>query len=213
MERTSGPGAAPYAFYKARLYFIAPMIFLLLILALPIASGRLAPGPAGFVEMVGKAVFPYYREADLTLGTDDVARMEEYIRWGRRLKELNPALTAQEVFEAGRAIARYSGAYKLPPSLIVAIIKVESHGNIRAVSGRGARGLMQVMPWWPSALGMEGDLFSIDTNIRIGTHILAENIKRWGKKEGIQRYYRGNLPVSGERYYARVQQALLEIPG
>lgn len=213
MERAPGPRPAPYAFYRTRLYFIAPMIFVLLILAVPIASGRLVSRRAELVELVGKAIFPYYREPDLTLGTEDVSRMEEYIRWGRRLKELNPALTAQEVFESGRAIVRYSGVYKLPPSLVVAIIKVESHGNIRAVSRRGARGLMQVMPWWPSALGMEGDLFSIDTNIRIGTHILAENIRRWGKKEGIQRYYRGNLPVSGERYYVKVQQALLEVPG
>ncbi|MBI5453141.1 MAG: transglycosylase SLT domain-containing protein [Deltaproteobacteria bacterium] len=189
------------------------MIFVLLILAVPIASGRLVSRRAELVELVGKAIYPYYRGPDLALGTEDVSRMEEYMRWGRRLKELNPALTAQEVFESGRAIVRYSGAYKLPPSLVVAIIKVESHGNVRAVSRRGARGLMQVMPWWPSALGMEGDLFSIDTNIRIGTHILAENIKRWGKKEGIQRYYRGNLPVSGERYYVKVQQALLEVPG
>ncbi len=189
------------------------MIFVLLILAVPIASGRLVSRRAELVELVGKAIFPYYREPDLALGTEDVSRMEEYMRWGRRLKELNPALTAQEVFESGRAIVRYSGAYKLPPSLVVAIIKVESHGNVRAVSRRGARGLMQVMPWWPSALGMEGDLFSIDMNIRIGAHILAENIKRWGKKEGIQRYYRGNLPVSGERYYVKVQRAFLEVPG
>jgi len=129
-------------------------------------------------------------------------------RWGSLVAAMNPALTAPEAREIGRAILRYSGLHGLTPDLIVAIIRVESGGNLFAVSPRGAQGLMQVMPFWKRELGIEGTLFDIDNNIRAGSHILAGNIGRWGYKEGIVRYYRGNMPVSGERYFVKVQAAL-----
>lgn len=129
-------------------------------------------------------------------------------RWGSLVASVNPSLTEPEADEIGRAVVRYSGLYGLPPGLIVAIIRVESGADLFAVSPKGAQGLMQVMPFWKKELGIEGTLFDIDNNIRAGCHILAENIRRWGYKEGILRYYRGGLPVSGERYFVRVQAAL-----
>lgn len=129
-------------------------------------------------------------------------------QWGSLVAAMNPALSSVEAEEIGRAILRYSGFYGLPPNLIVAIIRVESGGNLFAVSPRGAQGLMQVMPFWKKELGIEGTLFGIDNNIRAGSHILSENIRRWGYKEGIVRYYRGNMPVSGEGYFVKVQAAL-----
>ena len=134
----------------------------------------------------------------------------EHFYWGSLIASMNPSLTAWEVNEIGKAVLRYSGLYELPPNLIIAIISVESRGDLFAISPRGAQGLMQVMPFWKKTLGIEGTLFDIDNNIRAGCHILADNIKRWGYKEGIARYYRGNLPVSGEKYFVKVQAATKE---
>ncbi|MBW7956300.1 MAG: lytic transglycosylase domain-containing protein [Deltaproteobacteria bacterium] len=121
---------------------------------------------------------------------------------------MNPSLTEREASEIGRAVLRYSSRYGLEPGLVAAIIKVESSANPFAVSSKGAQGLMQVMPFWKRELGVHGTLFDIDNNINVGCRILAENIRRWGFEEGIARYYRGNLPVSGEKYIVKVKAAL-----
>ncbi|WP_405233618.1 transglycosylase SLT domain-containing protein [Lentisalinibacter salinarum] len=61
----------------------------------------------------------------------------------------------------------------LPPELVLAVIDVESNFDRFAVSRAGARGLMQVMPFWLDEIGRPNDnLFHIDTNLRLGCTIL-----------------------------------------
>lgn len=132
----------------------------------------------------------------------------EYFYWGGLLARINPDLTHSQIYEIGKAVSDHSREYNLSPQLIVATIIVESGGRLDAVSPRGARGLMQVMPFWMEEFGLEGrDLFKIDTNIRVGCRILSEYIGKWGYKEGILRYYRGGLP-SDDRYYFKVQKVM-----
>ncbi|HZX22744.1 MAG TPA: transglycosylase SLT domain-containing protein [Woeseiaceae bacterium] len=62
---------------------------------------------------------------------------------------------------------------ELPPELVLAVIDVESNFDRFAVSRAGARGLMQVMPFWLDEIGRPDDnLFHIDTNLRLGCTIL-----------------------------------------
>lgn len=62
---------------------------------------------------------------------------------------------------------------ELPPALVMAVIDVESRFNRWATSSAGAVGLMQVMPFWPSKLGMQNhQLVDITHNIRMGCTIL-----------------------------------------
>ena len=61
----------------------------------------------------------------------------------------------------------------LDPQLILALITVESKFNKYAVSSKGARGMMQVMPFWQAQIGTSNqNLFDIETNIRYGCTIL-----------------------------------------
>ena len=61
----------------------------------------------------------------------------------------------------------------LPPELILAVIDIESAFDRFAVSSAGARGLMQVMPFWLDELDRPDDnLFDIQTNLRMGCTIL-----------------------------------------
>ncbi len=137
--------------------------------------------------------------------------LEEVRHWGGMVAAMNPSLTSGEAEEIGSAVLKYSSQYGLSPRLIVAVIMVESSGRVFAVSPKGAEGLMQVMPFWKNELGIEGTLFDIDTNIRAGAHILAQYTKRYGFEEGIARYYRGTLPVSGDAYIGKVQKAMQSI--
>ncbi|HAP32418.1 MAG TPA: lytic transglycosylase, partial [Firmicutes bacterium] len=56
-------------------------------------------------------------------------------------------------------IAEYSGRHDLEPQLVAAVIRVESNFNSAAVSKKGAKGLMQIMPqtgvWIAGQMGMD----------------------------------------------------------
>ena len=61
----------------------------------------------------------------------------------------------------------------LDPELVLGLIEVESHFNKYAISRVGARGYMQVMPFWVNELGTkEQDLFHLRVNLRYGCTIL-----------------------------------------
>ncbi len=61
----------------------------------------------------------------------------------------------------------------LDPQLVLGIIEVESGFRKYAVSRAGARGYMQVMPFWIKLIGSKGDnLFHLRTNLRYGCVIL-----------------------------------------
>lgn len=69
----------------------------------------------------------------------------------------------------------------LSPSLVLAVIQIESSFDRFAVSRAGARGLMQVMPFWKKEIGHPGDdLFYPPTNLRYGCTILSYYMKRFG---------------------------------
>ncbi len=62
----------------------------------------------------------------------------------------------------------------LDPQLVLAVIQVESSFRKYAISKAGARGYMQVMPFWLEVIGDGADhnLFDVRTNLRYGCVIL-----------------------------------------
>lgn len=61
----------------------------------------------------------------------------------------------------------------LEPELVLALIEVESAFDEFAISVSGARGLMQVMPFWLNEINLsDKNLFKIHTNLRMGCTIL-----------------------------------------
>ncbi|MBI3777456.1 MAG: transglycosylase SLT domain-containing protein [Gammaproteobacteria bacterium] len=79
----------------------------------------------------------------------------------------------------------------LAPEVVLSVIDVESNFNQYAISSAGARGLMQVMPFWLKEIGQPGDsLFRLQTNLRLGCTIL----KYYLDKE------KGNLYAALKRY-------------
>jgi soluble lytic murein transglycosylase-like protein len=61
----------------------------------------------------------------------------------------------------------------LDPHLVMGLIQVESGFRKHAVSSAGARGYMQVMPFWVKLIGSpSSNLFHLRTNLRFGCTIL-----------------------------------------
>ena len=101
-----------------------------------------------------------------------------------------------EAFDIGHKV-------KLDPTLILAIMAIESGFNPFAQSPVGAQGLMQVMTQIHhdkyANLGGKRAAFDPMTNLRVGVKVLQECISRAGSIEGGLKYYMGaaNLPSDG----------------
>ena len=107
---------------------------------------------------------------------DQVDARMAYLRWlGEMSERLKKRKTETQIriefletvwYEAKRAW--------LEPSLVLGLIQVESGFRKYAISIAGARGYMQVMPFWTRLIG-DGDpsrLFHMQSNLRFGCVIL-----------------------------------------
>ena len=71
-----------------------------------------------------------------------------------------------------------SATYHLDPDLVNSVIHAESGFNSRAVSPKGARGLMQLMPGTANQLGVN-DVFDPQANVTGGSRYLRELLERY----------------------------------
>jgi len=79
----------------------------------------------------------------------------------------------------------------LDPQLVLGLIQVESGFKKYAVSSAGARGFMQVMPFWVREIGVpDHDLFHLRVNLRYGCTILRHylDIERGDLFRALGRY-------------------------
>ena len=89
------------------------------------------------------------------------------------------------------AIESAAREFRLDPDLIRGVVAAESSGNPDAVSPKGARGLMQLMPRTAreqaTRLGMkepqDDRLFVPEVNLRLGASYLASLLQRYGGSE------------------------------
>ena len=95
---------------------------------------------------------------------------------------------------------------KLDPTLILAVMAIESRFNPFAQSSVGAQGLMQVMTrvHTDKYASVGGKLAAFDpvTNLRVGVKVLQECIARAGSIEGGLRYYVGAANMDSDGGYA-----------
>jgi soluble lytic murein transglycosylase-like protein len=148
--------------------------------------GRVRPGWAGaqveepLVDAVRNALGAAIRAGDppQPVFTDTDARMH-YLRWkvemNLRLVARRCDLATLQSRDEFLQTAWYNGKRaKLDVALVLGLIQVESNFRKYAVSAAGARGYMQVMPFWTRLIG-DGDadkLFHMHANLRFGCVIL-----------------------------------------
>jgi soluble lytic murein transglycosylase-like protein len=77
-----------------------------------------------------------------------------------------------------KAIRQASKEFEVESALIAAVIKAESDFNHKAVSKKGAKGLMQLMPDTASMMNLE-EPFSPNDNISAGVHYLSILLDRF----------------------------------
>ncbi|MEW5851087.1 MAG: lytic transglycosylase domain-containing protein [Myxococcota bacterium] len=127
-------------------------------------------------------------------------------RWAEQVltgeaPNMEPALRA----DVARLVAEEADANDLDPALVLAVIKVESSFKLDAVSNKGARGLMQMMPHvareMTAGTATRENLHDPALNIRLGTSLLRSLIDQ----------YKGRLPRALAAYNMgsrRINEAL-----
>ncbi len=84
-------------------------------------------------------------------------------------------MTVPELRDIAKAAAHRNG---IPPGLVDAVIQAESAYNPEAVSPKGAKGLMQLMPETAGAFGV-ADPFSPEENINAGVGLLKNLLEKY----------------------------------
>jgi soluble lytic murein transglycosylase-like protein len=103
------------------------------------------------------------------------ARYRLFMRTGRRT-------WSEYITEYKGIIAQASSRFGVDRALIMAVIKAESGFNSKAVSSKGAQGLMQLMP--PTAVAMDvANPFNPEENIYGGTRYLSLMLKRFNNNK------------------------------
>jgi soluble lytic murein transglycosylase-like protein len=110
-------------------------------------------------------------------------------------------------------IIQTASHYQIDPALIKAIIMAESGYNTKAVSKRGAKGLMQLMPETAQSLGVE-DIFNPHQNITCGVQYFKHLVNRFNGDVKLAlaaynagsrnvRNYNGVPPFRATRFYIK----------
>jgi hypothetical protein len=89
-----------------------------------------------------------------------------------------PAENVGHPLDLNEVVRAASGTYRLDPDLVNSVIRAESGFNVRAVSPKGAQGLMQLMPQTASQLGVQ-NAFDPQANVEGGTRYLRELLERY----------------------------------
>lgn len=119
-----------------------------------------------------------------------------------------------DIVTATQKVADKTGVY-VPPNFVKAVMRLESGGLQGELSGQGAIGLMQVMPFWGPDLGL--DLNNPQQNILAGVTILAQNYNlgdpstgekswEWAAKRYLGLGGPDSLGTDANAYWDRVSQ-------
>lgn len=151
---------------------------------------------------------PVLKELLTRAARETTSFADEFDAWvwladmSRRLQKKIPAADARVSFL--KSVHREALRAGLRPELVLAVIETESNFDRFAISSAGARGLMQIMPFWLERIGRPDDnLFDIDTNLRYGCTILRYylNEEKGDRRRALARY---NGSPGRNHYPARV---------
>jgi len=132
-----------------------------------------------------------YTDAPLNKKAEIAIREKEHTTSSQNAKRIN----SESSSDYHSVIREKAAKYEVDPSLIKAVIKVESNWNERAVSRKGAMGLMQLMPSTAYEMNVLNP-FNPDDNIEGGTKYLKYLLDRFD----------GNLNLALAAYNAGPQR-------
>ena len=181
--------------------------------AVATAVGAAMAATTGFGETVETTPFvgaspcrPTAASSALAHGAGDPSRGEFRAiarAWARDRVPRGERLVARvpsDIIDLEPLIQKYGDEFDVDPALVRAVIRAESAFEARAVSPKGAGGLMQLMPRTAESYGVY-DLHSAEENIRGGVEHLRWLLDRYDEnvKLALAAYNAGAKPVDRHR--------------
>ncbi|MBX3616375.1 lytic transglycosylase domain-containing protein [Nitrosomonas sp.] len=122
-----------------------------------------------------------HETSDQAASYTEYAAVADNVTWlvnmSRRLEKYIPDLLEREAFL--RTVFYEATRAGLDPQLVLSVIQVESGFKKYAVSHAGARGYMQIMPFWVGVIGHQNhNLFHLRLNLRYGCTILRHYLDK-----------------------------------
>ena len=163
-------------------------------------AGCLTAAAASPARAAGQAIYGFEDERGVIHFTN-VAPDSRYQRValtsGSLVVEPRPARVPRSVTYDG-LIGAAARTHQIPPSLVKAVVAAESNFDPHAVSRKGARGLMQLMPETAAQLGV-ADPLRPEENLRGGTRYLRAMLDRYGATRLALAAYNAG-PAAVDRY-------------
>lgn len=145
-------------------------------------------------------------ERQISFQQKKVSELEEKLQIFKAIDDFKIGFTEEEVRRLTDVIYNESKKYQYDPMFVLAIILTESSFKKGQTSHKGAKGLMQVMPFVAEDVAprvgvqWEGSktLFEPELNIKLGTFHLFEQILKFGDiKKAIMAYNVGETRLRG----------------
>ncbi len=119
--------------------------------------------------------------------------------------------SAERLFQP--IVLKAANRHKVDPAMVMAIIMVESSYNPKAISKKGAKGLMQLMPTTARSLGVK-DIFNPEHNINAGVRYFKKLLNQFDGDVELAlaaynagsrkvREHRGSPPFRATKYYIK----------
>lgn len=145
-------------------------------------------------------------ERQLAFQQKRIDQLEERLQIFKAIEDFQVGFNDEEVGQLTNVIISESERYRYDPMFVLAIILTESSFRRGQVSNMGARGLMQMIPFVGADVAKRSgveyagkqSLFEIETNIKLGTLHLFEQILKFSDVEkGITAYNVGETRLRG----------------
>lgn len=145
-------------------------------------------------------------EKQISFQQKRIGELQEKLQIFKAIDDFQIGFTDEEILRATDVIYGESKKYQYDPMFVLAIILTESSFKKGQVSDKGARGLMQVIPFVGEDVagrtGVDWDgthsLFDPETNIKLGTFHLFEQILKFGDiKKALLAYNMGETRLRG----------------
>ena len=197
---------------------IKPTLLFTLAIQAQVAAGA-AQGVAAAGEEEAIAERSYRQQAKQTIIGRSTTQRQRPVIANKKIQQLE--LARLERTQRYRPLVDYySKLNRIEPELVSAVIYAESGGDPKAVSKKGAAGLMQLMPLTARSLGVE-DRYDAEQNIASGTKYLSGLVERFGSTElalwaynaGPAAVKAGHMPSETEDYVPKVMRLVRVFKG
>lgn len=154
----------------------------------------------------------YLKKQVADVDTTDPVLTNALVKWIKTRATGVPNTNQEMIQQIVVTAFQESGERQVDPLLTLAVITTESRFDYMATSPAGAKGLMQVIPYWHKDKISAVEVYNPSANIKAGTKILREYLNASnGDVNKALLMYNGSVGIPGANYDRRVLQHRAEL--